>query len=208
MTGLTIGQTYTLSFYQGASQQVGFDGATTNQWIVSLGTSGLYVASSGNPSVENTNCGTNCIYVNSDATASIAASTLMNVPNHGVVGWNYVSVDLTADATTDLLSFLAWGDNGNTTNLPPIAFLAGVELRTWAGRGRAGAGQPVPARRRPRRCRGGRPPPQEGRESLIRCWTTGAWAGHDPAQAPDLGRPSLSQSEPPSCSHSCATIIC
>ena len=32
--------------------------------------------------------------------------------------WNFVSVSLTADATTDLLSFLAWGDNGNTINLP------------------------------------------------------------------------------------------
>ena len=47
---------------------------------------------------------------------------------------------MTADATTELLSFLAWGDNGSTVNLPPIAFLSGVdspnglvpEPSTWA----------------------------------------------------------------------------
>jgi hypothetical protein len=36
-------------------------------------------------------------------------------------------VNLTADAPTELLSFLAWGDNGTTNNLPPMVFLAGVD---------------------------------------------------------------------------------
>ena len=42
VTGLEIGKTYTLSFYQGASQQTTFGNGlpTTNQWIVSLGTVG------------------------------------------------------------------------------------------------------------------------------------------------------------------------
>ena len=40
--------------------------------------------------------------------------------------WNYVSVDLTADAPNQLLSFLAWGNNGTTANLPPMVFLTGV----------------------------------------------------------------------------------
>ena len=38
VSGLTVGDTYTLSFYQGASQQTGFTGTTTNQWIVALTT--------------------------------------------------------------------------------------------------------------------------------------------------------------------------
>jgi hypothetical protein len=127
ISGLTPGQTYTLSFYQGASQQTNFFGATTNQWYVSLGTSGLFTASGANPSVPDNSCGTNCVPSNSDPTASIAASQLMGpIPSGNTVGWEFVSVNLTADATTDLLSFLAWGNNGNTTNLPPIAFLAGV----------------------------------------------------------------------------------
>ncbi len=66
-------------------------------------------------------------YFSNDAGASIVASPLMTVPYQGTVGWDYVSVTLTADATTDLLSFLAWGDNGSTVNLPPIAFLSGVD---------------------------------------------------------------------------------
>jgi len=134
VTGLTVGQAYTLSFYQGASQEVGFDGPTTNQWIVALGGVGstLYSKNSvtGNP---DTNCGTNCVYADTDLTASIAASDLMIVPSHGIVGWNFVSVDLTATATTEVLSFLAWGDNGNTTNLPPMAFLAGVDSPNGLG---------------------------------------------------------------------------
>jgi hypothetical protein len=42
--------------------------------------------------------------------------------------------------STEMLSFLAWGDNGSTVNLPPMAFLSGVdsppglvpEPSTWA----------------------------------------------------------------------------
>ena len=110
VTGLTAGQTYSLSFYQAASQQsYPFSGDTTNQWIVSLGTSGLNVSINGDQGS----------YSNSDP--------LMHVPSESVVTWNQVTVNLTADSTSDLLSFLAWGDNGNTANLPPMAFLTGVD---------------------------------------------------------------------------------
>jgi hypothetical protein len=121
LTGLTPGQTYTLSFYQGASQQTGFTGTTTNQWIVALGGSGFSVCY---------NCGGMTSYgtasTYSDPGASIAASQLMTVPTGTAVGFEYVSVNLTASASTQLLSFLAWGDDGVTVNLPPIAFLTGV----------------------------------------------------------------------------------
>ncbi len=125
ITGLTPGKTYTLSFYQAASQQVGFANglATTERWIVSLGTSGLSLRGGGpvdpvyGPTDE---------YFSMDPNASIAASQVMTTPSAGVTPWQYVSVNLTADSTTDLLSFLAWGDNGSTINLPPIVFLSGV----------------------------------------------------------------------------------
>ncbi len=131
VTGLTPGQTYTLSFYQGASSQTGFgfnnwvgrNTGTTNQWIVSLGTSGMELHCCG---PTDPLYGPTEYYSNADANAAVVASPLMDVPYQGTVGWNYVSVNLTADATSDLLSFLAWGDNGSTVNLPPIAFLAGV----------------------------------------------------------------------------------
>ncbi len=86
----------------------------------------LFSASGTAPTVSDQNCGSNCVYTDSDPSASIAASTVMSVPSEGLVDWNYVSVSLTADATTETLSFLAWGDNGNTANLPPMAFLTGV----------------------------------------------------------------------------------
>ncbi len=144
ISGLMVGQTYTLTFYQGASSQTGFgfnpvvgaNTGTTNQWIVSLGTQGMnicYNCGSYDPLYGQTST-----YYNNDPTASIAASAVMNVPYQGTVGWDYVSVNLTADAPTQLLSFLAWGDNGSTVNLPPIAFLAGVNS---AG----GLGVPEPA---------------------------------------------------------------
>ena len=56
---------------------------------------------------------------------------MMTVASHGTVGWNYVTLDLTATAVSEQLSFLAWGDNGNTTDLPPD----GVPFRRqFAGR--------------------------------------------------------------------------
>jgi hypothetical protein len=120
ITGLTPGTTYTLSFYQAASQQRDFTGATTEQWIVSLGTSGMQSSFPGN-------CpGGVCTYFNADPNASIVATTLMNTPSQGMTDWNFVTVNLKADSTTDLLSFLAWGNNGSTVNLPPMLFLTGV----------------------------------------------------------------------------------
>ena len=125
ITGLTVGKTYTLSFYQAAGQQLGFGTglATTERWVVSLGTAGLSLKGGG--PVDPT-YGPTDVYYSTDPTASIATSQLMTTPSGGVTPWQYVSVDLTADSTTDLLSFLAWGDNGSTINLPPIVFLSGV----------------------------------------------------------------------------------
>jgi PEP-CTERM motif len=125
LSGLTIGQTYTLSFYQAASQQTGFTGATTEQWIVSLGTAGLTACIGCGP-FDPTFGSNQSTYSSIDATASIATTTLMHTASQGMTDWNFVSVDLTADATNQLLSFLAWGNNGTTANLPPMVFLTGV----------------------------------------------------------------------------------
>lgn len=125
ITGLTPGQTYTLTFYQGAGQQQGFGSGlpTTERWIVSLGTAGLSLAGGG---PTDPTYGPTDIYYSTDPNASIASTQLMTTPSGGVTPWQFVSVNLTADSTTDLLSFLAWGDNGSTINLPPIVFLSGV----------------------------------------------------------------------------------
>lgn len=125
ITGLTPGTTYKLSFYQAAGQQFGFGNGlpTTEQWIVSLGTAGLSIAPGG---PTDPIYGPTALYYSTDPTASIASTPLMTTPSGGVTPWQYVSVNLTANASTDLLSFLAWGDNGSTINLPPMVFLSGV----------------------------------------------------------------------------------
>lgn len=127
VTGLTVGQAYTLSFYQAASQQTGFANGlhTTEQWIVSLGTSGMtFCNGCGAPDAYYG--GNDSTYSNPDVNASVVATPLMTTPSGGMTDWNFVSITLVADATSDLLSFLAWGDNGNTVNLPPMVFLTGV----------------------------------------------------------------------------------
>jgi hypothetical protein len=130
ITGLTPGTTYTLSFYQAGGQDVGFANgqATTEQWIVSLGTTGLSVSTSGGP--VDPVYGPTGRYYSTDPNASIAVSQVMTTPSGGVTPWEYVSVSLTADSSTDLLSFLAWGDNGSTVNLPPMVFLSGVNSQS------------------------------------------------------------------------------
>jgi hypothetical protein len=121
LTGLAIGQTYTLTFWQAAGQQQGFTGATTEQWIVALGGTGFVLCHG---------CGTDPTYgtvdTYSNPGADIATTALMSTPSQGVTGWEQVSVDLTATAATETLSFLAWGNNGSEVNLPPTVFLAGV----------------------------------------------------------------------------------
>ena len=66
-------------------------------------------------------------------------------------GWNTTSVTLTANASTDVLSFLTWGDDGNTTNLPPMAFLARGQFTKWVGGASTEPVRPVALRCRPRR---------------------------------------------------------
>jgi hypothetical protein len=125
--GLTVGKTYTLIFYQGGSQQLGFANGknTTEQWIVSLGTSGMSFCNGCGPA-DAYYGGNDSTYSNADGTASVVASPLMTTAPGGTTPWQQVTMQLTADSADDLLSFLAWGDNGNTINLPPIVFLTGV----------------------------------------------------------------------------------
>jgi hypothetical protein len=129
LTGLTAGTDYSLSFWQAAGQQQGFSGATTEQWKVFLGTGSFSV-----------NCGTSPCTVSTTGDMTEDDTAIMNTPSQGVSPWELVSMNFVATASSETLSFLAWGDNGNTTNLPPTVFLAGVnspalptpEPSTWA----------------------------------------------------------------------------
>jgi PEP-CTERM motif len=131
ITGLVTGTQYTLSFYQAASQQTMFNGATTNQWIVALGSPGSILKS---VCPAHTTNAVICTYNDFttggqiDQNADITATTVMNVPSNGLVDWQYVSVTFTSEVTgAGTLSFLAWGNGGSTANEPPMAFLTGVD---------------------------------------------------------------------------------
>jgi len=115
VSGLTSGQSYDLSFQQAAGQQVGFSGITTEEWKVFLGQGNIGV-----------NCSTNPCTVTNPHGDQEVDSHLMTTPSMGNVDWNFQTLTFTADATSEVLTFLAWGDNGSTTNLPPTVFLEGV----------------------------------------------------------------------------------
>jgi hypothetical protein len=97
INGLTVGTDYSLSFWQAAGQQQGFSGATTEQWKVFLGTGSFSV-----------NCGTNpCTVSTGDMTEDDTA--IMNTPSQRVHGWELVSMDFLASASSETLSFLGLG---------------------------------------------------------------------------------------------------
>lgn len=115
---LIAGDTYTLSFYQAAGQELGdsFAGPTTEQWQVTLGSS------------------------------PAQSSTLMSDPAGGVIPWQSQTMTFTATSSSELLSFVPTGTGlppmvflGNPdleANVPePSAFLlAGVGTVVGIGR--------------------------------------------------------------------------
>ena len=118
LSGLTPGQTYQLSFFVAYGEQTGFSspGGMTNQWLVGLGVPGSVFSTTSIGGGYDS-------YSYSDPNGSVATTPLTSVPNEGVSPWQQVTVYLTADAANDVLTFLAWGNNGSTSNVPPIAFL-------------------------------------------------------------------------------------
>jgi hypothetical protein len=111
INNLTIGSQYRVTFDGGSAQQVSFSGATTEQWIVSFGNTGL---------------------AGTDETYSTPFDS--NV-SFGFTGWHTTSFLFTATGTTQTLAFLA---NGTPEGQPPFSLLADPTLQavpepaTWA----------------------------------------------------------------------------
>jgi len=103
INGLTAGQQYTVGFYVAAGQQSGFTGPTTDYWTVALGSSVL---------TSNTQAG-------SQSTA------IIDLSSHSFSGWQYETMTFTANASSDVLSFLA---TGTPSGEPPFALLDGVSM--------------------------------------------------------------------------------
>jgi len=110
VTGLTPGHKYDLSFYWAAGELSNRTGFLTSQLTGTFGSSAFAT-----PVYDNTNP--------------------PGVPG-SFSGWSKVSFVVTANSTSDVLSFLAAGAPAN--NLPPVALLDGVSLTavpepaTWA----------------------------------------------------------------------------
>jgi len=123
LNSLTPGQTYQLSFFVAYGQQtLPFQGATTNQWIVGLGKPGSHFLTTADPMNPGHDKYT-LVDATNTPTGDTTTTPLTSVASQSFSGWTQVGVTLTADAANDVLTFLAWGNNGSTVNLPPIAFL-------------------------------------------------------------------------------------
>jgi len=98
LTSLTPGTTYAVSFYYAGAQQYTFSGTTSEAWKVSLGGS------------------------------ATQETTVLADTNHGFTGWQYETMLFTADATSDVLSFLAVG---TPSGEPPFSLLDGVSVTQY-----------------------------------------------------------------------------
>lgn len=104
ITGLTAGSKYTLSFDYALAQQVGFDGANSNNyWQIGFGNS-----------TQN--------------------SSALSIASGGFSGWNTASMTFTASGASQVLSFLAQGSPGAPPFLllDSVSMAAAVpEPSTW-----------------------------------------------------------------------------
>jgi hypothetical protein len=136
LTGLEIGATYTISYYQAAAQQylndTDFSGATTDNWIANVG--GSYTAptydSNPDPNYYGGNLTTGGFTGGTDhesPTMSLASKGNAGTQTVGgataPTGWHQDSFSFTATNTTEKLSFLA---KGTPNGKPPFALLGGV----------------------------------------------------------------------------------
>jgi hypothetical protein len=133
LTGLVVGQTYSIDFYQAAAQQLGaatYNTATTDNWIVNVG--GTYTTPTYDGAGESNGTGgftggtTRSSPVMSLAVQGAAGSQTTTTGNAKVNGWQQDSFAFTATSTSARLSFLA---RGGPTGKPPFALLAGVSAR-------------------------------------------------------------------------------
>ena len=101
INSLQIGAQYQLSFYQGAAQQAGTSGNTTERWQVSFGTT-----TASNP---------------------VQLSNLMTLPDNAPSFWDaqVQKMSFVATATTQTLTFLAVG---TPQGQPPVVLLDGVSM--------------------------------------------------------------------------------
>ena len=119
LTGLTVGQTYAVSFYQASGAQSGYTPTGSVDWQVSFGTTAPV-----------TNLSNNTAAAATTQTINAAAMSATS----GFSGWTSQTVNFTATSanTTSgnaILSFLSEGPAGG----PPMLFLDGISVNQLTG---------------------------------------------------------------------------
>lgn len=107
-----------MTFAYAGAQQFGFDGATTEGWVVDLGTSVPTDSQRRSKTLSAT----------AQITGNNIGGNLVNA-NHGFTGWQSQTFVFTAQTANDILSFLAIG---TPDGVPPFTLLDGVSV-TEAG---------------------------------------------------------------------------
>ncbi len=102
VSGLNVGDTYTLRFSQASFEQAGFTGGFTGNWSVGLG----------NGTYNSTNYTTQ-------------QSSTMTVASGGAAGWTQQTMTFVANAASETLFFFATASAGAN---PPFLLLDGVSL--------------------------------------------------------------------------------
>ncbi|MEQ1601153.1 MAG: PEP-CTERM sorting domain-containing protein [Methylophilaceae bacterium] len=127
LTGLVVGQSYEVSFWQAAGQQKTYPGNTLEQWIVTLGGT----LGSGNVNLTD---GTTVNVASMLVGGKSQHSDLMSTPNKDFVDWQYQTMtfqatdpNLPTGATmpSTLLGFLSIG---SPFGVPPFVLLDGVSV--------------------------------------------------------------------------------
>jgi hypothetical protein len=101
VSGLTVGRVYQITFTYAFAQQQAFTGATSQGLQVGLGTA-----------------------LNGGSNPFVWQSLNNSVQSQGFSGWNTVTVNFTASAVKEELSFLA----NSTPQVPPFALITNVSL--------------------------------------------------------------------------------
>jgi hypothetical protein len=138
LTGLTVGQSYNLTFDQAAGQLSGNYGATTELWQVTVGGT---VSNTLGPVLlsDNVTNYSNAYVV--DSPDYMWRTPVISNASGGFSGWQTESYTFTANATSELLAFLAVGA---PEGAPPLVLLDDVAVNDDDGSGTGGTGQSAP----------------------------------------------------------------
>lgn len=116
LTGLTVGENYTVSFNWAGAQMASRTGATTDMLAVSLSSGLMNNLNYSYGTSPAGGCGSN---------GNWQLTCALSNASEGFTGWKWDSMTFTAKSSTEWLNFLSVG---SPSSLPPMALLTNVSL--------------------------------------------------------------------------------